>query len=39
MLNKRKQAELGALSPFLQKYAKIPPSHPIRCCGRYALKL
>tara|TARA_R110001592_G_scaffold325236_1_gene605086 strand:- start:266 stop:430 length:165 start_codon:yes stop_codon:yes gene_type:complete len=33
--NKRKQSDLGELSPFLQKAAKIPPSHPTRCCGRY----
>lgn len=32
--NKRKQSDLGKLSPFLQKDAKILPSHPTRCCGR-----
>jgi hypothetical protein len=35
MHNKRKQSDLGELSPFLQKAAKVPPPHPIRCCGRY----
>jgi len=33
--NKRKQSDLGELSPFLQEAAKIPPSHPTRCFGRY----
>lgn len=32
--NKRQQADLGKLSLFLQKAAKIPPSHPNRCGGR-----
>ena len=35
--NNRHQADLGKLSPFLQKAAKILPSRPNRCGGRYAL--
>ena len=33
--NKRQQADLVKLSPFLQKAAKMPPSCPNRCGGRY----
>jgi len=33
--NQNQQAELGKLSPFLKKYSKKPPSHPIRCGWRY----
>jgi hypothetical protein len=32
--NKCQQADLGKLSPFLQKDAKTPPSHPSRCGRR-----
>ena len=33
--NKRQQSDLVKLSPFLQKAAKMPPSCPSRCGGRY----
>ena len=33
--NKRQQSDLGKLSSFLQKAAKMPPSRPNRCGGRY----
>jgi len=39
MHNKRQQADLGKLSPFLQRAAKMPPSCPNRCGGRYMNKL
>jgi len=35
MHNKCQQADLGKLSPFLQKDAKMPPIHPNRCGRRY----
>jgi hypothetical protein len=33
--NKCHQSDLGKLSPFLQKDAKMPPSYPSRCGMRY----
>ena len=33
--NNRQQADLVKLSPFLQKAAKMLPSRPNRCGGRY----
>jgi hypothetical protein len=33
--NNHKQSDLGELSPFLQKAAKMPPAHPSRSCRRY----
>ena len=33
--NQYHQSELGKLSPFVQKHAQKPPTHPIRCGRRY----